>query len=156
MYMLVMGIDVGTQGARAMVTDLSGVVKAEVTESFGAETLVSTGEGAFEQDPRMWREALELCLTGVVSKLADQGVAADAIAAVAVTSTSGTLCLCDARGEPVGNAIMYSDARSAEVVPVVRAASAAWETKMGTRMGASYALTKAVWLAQADPGRVER
>jgi sugar (pentulose or hexulose) kinase len=156
MYMLVMGIDVGTQGARAMVTDLSGVVKAEVTESFGAETLVSTGEGAFEQDPRMWREALELCLTGVVSKLADQGVAADAIAAVAVTSTSGTLCLCDARGEPVGNAIMYSDARSAEVVPVVRAASAAWETKMVTRMGASYALTKAVWLAQADPGRVER
>ena len=154
--MLVLGIDVGTQGARAMVTDLSGVVKAEVSESFGAETLTSTDEGVFEQDPRMWRTALERCLVGVVHKLADQGVAADAIVAAAVTSTSGTLCLCDAQGEPIGKAIMYSDTRSAGVVPAVRAASAAWETRIGTRMGASYALTKAVWLAQVDPSRVDR
>lgn len=153
--MLVLGIDVGTQGARVIVADLTGAVKAEVTEAFPPETLVSTGEGAFEQDPRMWRIAVESCLRGVVATLREQGLDADAIAAAAVTSTSGTLCLCDTHGEPVGNAIMYSDTRAAEVVPALRAASVFWEEKVGTRMGASYALAKAVWLAEHEPRRLD-
>jgi len=110
--MLVLGIDVGTQGARAIVADLAGVVRVEVSEAFPPETLVPTSQGAFEQDPRMWRAAVVRCLAEVVAELRGRGLDAADIAAAAVTSTSGTLCLADAQGEPVGNAIMYSDARA--------------------------------------------
>jgi len=154
--MLVLGIDVGTQGTRAIVSDLAGLVKAQVSEAFPPETLVSTSEGAFEQDPRMWRDALVRCLAKTVTALREQGLDASEIAAAAVTSTSGTLCLADPGGEPVGNAIMYSDARAASVVPRVMEATTGWQRKIGTRMSASYALTKAVWLADHDPRRLEK
>jgi D-ribulokinase len=154
--MLVLGIDVGTQGARAIVSDLEGLVKAEVSEAFPPESLVSTSEGAFEQDPRMWRDALVRCLAKAVTELREQGLDASEVAAAAVTSTSGTLCLADGQGEPIGNAVMYSDTRAASVVPRIRAATTEWERKIGTRMSASYALTKAVWLADHDPRRLDQ
>ena len=55
--MYVMGIDVGTQGARALVTDLHGQVAADASTPFAASDLAASRPGYFEQDPRHWREA---------------------------------------------------------------------------------------------------
>ncbi|HHX44832.1 MAG TPA: hypothetical protein GX714_12730, partial [Chloroflexi bacterium] len=60
MAVYVLGIDLGTQGARAIITDLAGRVNAEGACALPADAVTATGAapGRFEQDPRQWRVAV--------------------------------------------------------------------------------------------------
>ena len=49
--MFVLGIDVGTQGARAIIADLEGSVKSEAAQSFGRAQLTTAVPGHFEAGP---------------------------------------------------------------------------------------------------------
>lgn len=149
-----MGIDVGTQGARALVTDLRGQVAADASSPFPASALAAPRPGYFEQDPRHWREALFDAVAQAVSRFVADGHAAQDIAALSVTSTSGTMCLVDTRGEPVGPAIMYSDARSSSVAEQVQSAGAAIADKLGSRFNASFGLSKLYWVRANEPERL--
>ncbi len=156
MLLFVAGIDVGTQGARVIIVDLDGCVNSEASEAFPASTLVSKRPGIFEQDPRLWREAVYASLAGAMRSFRQNGGHPEQVAALAVTSTSGTLCLADVEGEPLGPAIMYSDARATAVADEVQAAGTAWADKLGSRITASFALSKLRWVQANDPGRLER
>jgi D-ribulokinase len=149
--MLVMGIDVGTQGVRALIVDVEGKVRAEADVPFAGQELRSSRPGWFEQDPRLWREAL---YAAVGRALADLEQSAEEIAALSVTSTSGTLCLTDADGEPLGPAIMYSDMRCADEAAEAQAAGADLAEKLGSQIGASWALSKLLWVARHEPERL--
>ena len=150
---LILGVDVGTQGARAVTCDLAGVVHSEATVDFG---VTATDTGGFEQDPRVWRRTALGVIHSAVASLAEQGIAADRIAALSVTSTSGTLCLVDAQGQPVRPAIMYSDTRSSEIAHQVQEAGAQTAAKLGIRYSASYALSKLRWVQRHDPKSIEK
>jgi D-ribulokinase len=152
----VLGIDVGTQGARAIVVDLAGQVHAETASAFPAEQVFSTEPGRFEQDPCVWRKAVFEAVSGAVAGFLHSGHQATDIAALSVTSTSGTLCLVDEQGEPVGAAIMYSDSRASAMAEEVQAAGSALATKLGTRFNASFALSKLHWLRSRDPQQLQR
>lgn len=154
--MYVMGVDLGTQGVRAVVVDSEGAVLCEATSAFPAAALQATAPGWFEQDTLQWRAALEATLSEVVARLGRAGKRADAIAALAVTSTSGTLVLVDDAGAPVGPAIMYSDLRAAAEAGEVRAVSQAWADKLGTQISGSFALARLRWLQRHDPARLAR
>jgi xylulokinase len=65
------------------------------------------------------------------------------IAGIAVTSTSGTLVLAGAGGDPVRPAILYDDGRSAEI-------------GAGLGLNASYSLAKAAWVKQHEPRAWEK
>jgi sugar (pentulose or hexulose) kinase len=65
------------------------------------------------------------------------------MAGIAVTSTSGSLVLTDGRGVPVRPAIIYDDARAAEV------ASGLAETR--EEINSSYSLAKAAWVREKEP-----
>ena len=151
MYLL--GIDVGTQGARAIIVDLQGRVHAEASSAFPAEQLLSE-PGRFEQDPGVWRQALFGAVSEAVAAFTQAGNPAETITALSVTSTSGTLCLVDEKGEPLGTAMMYSDLRASAVAEEVQAAGAALADKLGTRFNASFALSKLCWLMGHEPERV--
>ncbi len=153
--MVILGIDVGTQGVRAIIVDLEGHVHAEASSAFPAEQVVSV-PGRFEQDPRMWRQALFEAVPQAVAAFTRAGHGAKEIAALSVTSTSGTLCLVDEQGEPLGQAIMYSDLRASDVAEEVQAAGSALADKLGTRFNASFALCRLYWLARHDPERMAR
>ncbi|MHB1293584.1 MAG: FGGY-family carbohydrate kinase [Anaerolineae bacterium] len=154
--MYVLGIDVGTQGARAIIADLQGCVNAEAARAFPAEALAAPAPGHFEQQPTAWREAVLQAIGEAVAQFTAAGQAAEDIRALAVTSTSGTLCLVDAAGEPLGAAMMYSDARSSGEAAEVQAAGAALGEKLGVRFGASYALCKVRWVQRHEPERLAR
>jgi D-ribulokinase len=154
--MLTLGIDVGTQGARAMVVNLRGYVLAEASQAFSAAQITSPVPGMFEQNPSLWEEALEGVIRTVLADLGERGLSADMISALSVTSTSGTLCLIDAQGQAVRPAIMYSDTRSSVVADVVQVAGSAWAEKHGTGFSASFALTKLYWLAQQAPAELDQ
>ncbi|MCD6518779.1 MAG: FGGY-family carbohydrate kinase [Anaerolineae bacterium] len=150
--MYVLGLDVGTQGVRALIVDLQGKVRSEASEAFPPETILTEG-GRFEQDPSLWRRMVFQVLAQAVGGLSEGG-SAEQIVALSVTSTSGTLCLADEQGAPIGPAMMYSDARAAEVAAEVQEAGQAVAAKMGTRFSASWALCKLHWLQKHQPGRL--
>lgn len=152
--MLALGLDIGTQGVRALAVTLDGCVVAEASRAFRGEVAAAARTGHFEQDPRVWREALFAVLREAMRGVLTQGYAADDIVALSATGTSGTLCLVDAEGEPVAPALMYSDMRGE--VATVRAAGQAWEQTMGTQFSASFALCKLAWVQRHCPEWLER
>ena len=152
--MFVLGLDVGTQGARAIIVDLEGRVNSEASSAFPAEQLAAPVPGHFEQDPRQWREAAFAAIAAAVGHFTASGNDVAAIATLSVTSTSGTLCLVDERGEPVGTAMMYSDSRASASAEEVQAAGAALAEKLGTRFNASFALSKLRWVQRYEPERL--
>jgi len=93
---LVAGIDVATAEVRVVCVDLRGVV---VTEAAAPLPPVGRREpDCAEQDARAWWPAVAQALRRVTGRL---GADRMRIVAVAAATTSGTLVLCDARGEPV-------------------------------------------------------
>lgn len=151
--MLVAGLDIGTQGVRVLLADLSGRVLAEAESPFPREMTLPQASGAFEQDPRHWRKALLGALREATARLSALGHSPEEIVALSAAGTSGTLCLVDTAGEPVSPALMYSDSRAE--VSAVRSCGAAWEEALGTQFGASFGLCKLVWVARHRPARLE-
>ena len=110
-----LGIDVGTQGARAVIVGQDGTVLAEASLPFPQAEVPGLPPGWHEQDPRAWHEAVVSAVATATADLRRAG--GPPVEALSVTSTSGTLCLVDEQGEPLGPAIMYSDTRSADLLP---------------------------------------
>ena len=154
MYLL--GLDLGTQGARALIVDLDGRVRAEAERAFDPRPSADLPPGYFEQDPARWRAAVFAVLAEAVARLRNAGESPAEIAALSVTSTSGTLCLVDAAGEPVGPAIMYSDTRAGSEAEAVQAAGAELAARLSLGFNASFGLCKAVWVARHEPERLAR
>ncbi|AZO52769.1 MULTISPECIES: FGGY-family carbohydrate kinase [unclassified Mesorhizobium] len=94
---LVVGIDIGTSGARAiaMRQDFSIAGQSAVRlEKFGQNP----------RDPSAWWQAVQAALAELLS-----GVDRAAIRAIAIDGTSGTLLPVDADGRPLAEPLMYND-----------------------------------------------
>jgi sugar (pentulose or hexulose) kinase len=123
------GIDLGTQSARALAVTADGVVAAS-----GSRPLRSRRDGErHEQDPRQWWDAV-----AGACRAALDAVAPERIAGVATCATSGTVLLVDDAGAPLTPALMYDDAR-------------AGEQARRAGVGAGWGLPKLAWLLQDDP-----
>lgn len=106
----ILAIDLGTSGPKvALVSDAGEVLGCEFE---GTRLMLSPG-GEAEQDPVEWWD--KVCVAS--RRLLDRGLVADErIIAVAVTAQwSGTVAV-DARGEAIGNAIIWMDSRGARHV----------------------------------------
>jgi D-ribulokinase len=126
---LYLGIDVGTQGVRALAVDAQGRVVAR-----GHHTLAPLGsDGPQEQDPEAWWH-------GVIEVLGALGAARRRVRALAVSCTSGTVCVLDDQGSPLRPALLYSDSRAVTT----------WDAD------ASWAVSKLAWLAAEAPVVLER
>jgi len=151
---LFVGLDAGTQGARAIACDAEGRVAAEASVPF-AHSPTSPRPGWHEQDPEDWWAAALACLQAVVSKAADAGHSREALRRLAVSSTSGTVLLIDDAGRPLRPAIMYSDNRAAAEAERINQIAGLLCEKMGYRFSASFALPKILWLAEHEPKALE-
>ncbi|MEV6170497.1 FGGY-family carbohydrate kinase [Streptomyces sp. NPDC051954] len=131
-----LGIDLGTQGVRALLVAGDGTVLGS-----GTAPLTGRRDGVrHEQDPGQWWDAVCVASRQAVST----GVR---ICGLAVCGTSGTVLLTDTSGEPVSPALMYDDGRAGEQGASARAA--------GLRVQDTWALPKARWLVEAyGPGRL--
>jgi xylulokinase len=135
---LFLGLDLGTSGARALVIDAAGEVLAS-----GRSALSEHGANA--RDPRTWGAA---ATSAVKAALAQTD--ARRVRALSVDGTSGTVLAVDARGQPLGEALMYNDA--AEPAGVLAIAESAPD--VSAAHGATSGLAKAMQLRALKPNRV--
>lgn len=129
---LYLGIDVGTSGVRAAAIDSDGQIHGHSQSAMPAPER----EGShITQDPAIWQQALTQTLNTLF-----EAIPASRIRALAVDGTSSTTLRIDARGQPMGHAMMYNDNRArrqAEEIGKVATRSAA--------TGSSSALAKLLW-----------
>lgn len=134
-----LGVDLGTQGVRAVLVDASGSVLGEGHAPLRSHT---GPDGRHEQDPQQWWAA-----TCAATRLALAG-SGRRPAAVSIDSTSGTFVVVDAAGVAVGPALMYDDARGRGETERARSAGADLWERLGHRPQPTWALPRLAHLAR--------
>ncbi|MBI3947643.1 MAG: FGGY-family carbohydrate kinase [Armatimonadetes bacterium] len=147
----VLGLDVGTGGARVLVVDAAGRVRAAATRPLEGVEGPALPPGWSEQDPEAWWAAARACLREAVAAAGPAG-----IRAVAATSTSGTVVPVDGAGRPLRPAILYNDTRAVEEAARVQEAGAELADKLGYAFQASFALPRILWVREHEPQVFER
>jgi sugar (pentulose or hexulose) kinase len=151
---LFLGLDLGTSGARAVVIDQDGAVRATAKSALA-------DHGANPRDPGIWWAAARTALSEVLSRV-DRA----RLRALAVDGTSGTMLAVDGAGRPLGDGLLYND--PCEEAGLLRAigthappTSAAHGPTSGAaraillaRKGASHLLHQADWIAFHLSGRM--
>jgi len=133
----------GTSGCRVAAIDAAGRLQDESRAPLAAPI---RRNGGVEQSPEAWWEALETALTALLARIPPQ-----AVRALALDATSGTVLAMDRTGAPCGSALMYNDNRAVAEAKRIAAVAPADSAAHGTGSG----LAKALWLlahhdAQAD------
>src|SRR5437868_5493481 len=95
---LVLGLDLGTGGVRALVARPDGRVVAQTAAPLAPSTI--PGPGRHEQSPHDWWRAVQECLAALGPELARCGAGLDQLCGLAVDGTSGTLVALDRAGNP--------------------------------------------------------
>lgn len=135
---MVAGVDSSTQSVKVVYCDASS---GEVLETSTAPHPDGTSV-----DPRAWTTALESILD------------LDGVAAVSVAGQQHGLVTVDAAGEPVRDALLWNDLRSAPQAVALTAELGAqsWADRVGSAPLASLTITKLAWLAQHEPELASR
>jgi len=141
---LVVGIDLGTGGARVVATDRHGTIAALATQPL-PEPGRTLAPGHCEQDASGWWETTARALRELVSQLAGSV----RVVAAAVDSTSGTVVPIDQNGTALTPAIMHNDTRASTQADEVAAAA-------GRPISATFALPKLLWFKQELPAVFQR
>lgn len=152
--MLYMGIDVGTQGVRCVVADEKGAVAAAKSVPFARINIA--GGGLYEQSPADWRAAAEEAICACTRQMRENGVSAEAIRAISIDGTSGTIVPLDENNLPLTDGLMYNDPRAKAEAALVHAAMGGHERKLGLKFGASFSLPRVLWFAQQRPEIYEK
>lgn len=144
------GIDVGTQGERAVLLDALGNLLGSAEETFPL-----SGQSREEQSPTDWWDA---CLRSLQQLLAQASRETDLrhIRAISVTSTSGTIIPIDHHYQPLHNAIMYSDARQEQEGRICREAAQAYNPDGYTAFNTSSGLPKMLWFIDRYPEKLDQ
>ncbi len=149
--MYVMGIDLGTSGARALVCDAQGQVVASANQKLSGVEVAGLPPGYHEQHAPGWWVATQAVIREALAKLAAQGIAAEAVTALAVTSTSGTLVPLDADFLPLRPALMYNDGRAVAEADELNALAGDLSRRTGISFQPAFALCKIAWCQKHEP-----
>jgi len=147
---LFLGIDTGSQGVRLVAAGEDG---AAVSRTAVPVASLPSSPGTHEQDLAAWWPAVCRASRALLDDLRGKGYAPEALAAVAVDGTSGTLAALDAAGRAVRPALMYNDGRSGGQAAAINTLpeAAALCAKLGYKFASSFALAKIVWLLEEEP-----
>lgn len=139
------GVDVGTQGARVILVDQNGEVIASESKKFALD------EGfRQEQSPEIWWNDCLSIIDSMIDKL-PADLDKEAIVAISVTSTSGTVIPLDANNTLIHNAIMYSDPRSADQGKRIKELALRYNPNGYTGFNASSGISKMLWFVETYP-----
>jgi xylulokinase len=138
---LVLGIDLGSSAAKAVLADTAGGVLARAS---CPQTVRRPGAGLAEQDPADWWEAL-----GVLVGHLLRAVPTKSLAGLAISAHFPTLLLTDEAGTPLLPALLYADTRADAWV--AEAAGITGENLLGDEI-----VPKLLWLRATRPDLVGR
>jgi glycerol kinase len=146
-----LAIDQGTTSTRAILFDAA----ARVVASHSLELRqIYPASGWVEHDPReIWEATVACC------RFAAKGIAPQEIAAIGITNQRETTVLWDrATGEPLYNAIVWQDRRTAHRCHALKEAGIEDEVtaRTGLLLDPYFSATKAEWLLDHIPGSRDR
>lgn len=142
----VLGIDMGTGGARAGIFDLKGKPLAFCDTPYALYTPKS---GWAEQDPKEWWEAVCSATRAAVKKA---GINPRAIVGMSVDTTCCTVLCVDKDINPLRPAILWMDMRAAsQANRISKAKSDALKYNGFGNVSAEWMPSKALWLKENEP-----
>ena len=150
---VVVGVDGGTTGIRAGVFTLTGVPLAFADVPYGTS---HPAPGRAEQRPASWLDGLA---TAIVDARRLCGVDARDVAAVCVDTTCCSVVALDARGEAIGNSVLWMDVRASdEAADCVATEDDALRVNCAGAgpLSAEWMVPKALWLKRHDRERYDR
>jgi glycerol kinase len=152
----ILALDQGTTSSRAIVFDREGAMVAVAQREFRQ---IFPQPGWVEHDAReIWSTQHAVALEALANAGAKRGNVAD-FAAIGITNQRETAVLWDrATGQPVANAIVWQDRRTAPRCDELRAQghAALIQRKTGLVIDAYFSGTKLEWLLDNVPGARER
>jgi glycerol kinase len=149
----ILALDQGTSSSRAIVVDREGKIAGIAQQEFRQ---IFPQPGWVEHDPNeIWQTQLAVAR----QVLRDCGLTASDIAAIGITNQRETTVLWDrASGEPLANAIVWQDRRTAAQCDALRAQGLAdlFQQKTGLVIDSYFSGTKLAWLLEHIPGARDR
>ncbi|MGB5595070.1 MAG: FGGY-family carbohydrate kinase [Crocosphaera sp.] len=100
--MLFLGIDFGTSGARAIVIDENEEIITETNYLFSQYKTHNLA--------KQWQDTLSILLSQISLNVRQK------IGVIAINGTSSTVLLCDPKGKPIDEPILYNDSRAITVL----------------------------------------
>ena len=149
----ILSLDQGTTSSRAIIFDINGSVVASAQKEFQQ---IFPKPGWVEHDPReIWASQ-----SGVAAEVvARAGIAPSHLAGIGITNQRETTIVWDRHtGEPVYNAIVWQDRRTAAACDKLRTDGLASliRKKTGLVLDAYFSATKIQWILQHVPGAKRR
>ena len=148
-----LGIDVGTSGTKALVTDAKAKVLATATAEYGVS---APKPGWSEQDPRDWWAGACKAARAAIKKAKIDG---KKIAGIGLSGQMHGLVITDGDGEPLRPSLIWNDQRTAAEARMI-------EDKVGGRKKliamvgnvamTSFTLTKLLWVRKHEPRIYDR
>jgi xylulokinase len=142
---VVIGLDLGTGGVRAIAVDLQGQIIAQTTRSY---PLLTPQPGWTEQNPFDWVEASLDALSNVTQQLDGHPVIA-----LGLSGQMHGMVPLDAEGRVIRPAILWNDQRTGKAVEEIEATIPRQELiqRTGNPAITGFQLPKLVWLRTEEP-----
>src|SRR5213595_2318242 len=145
----ILALDQGTTSSRAIVFDHDGAIRAVAQKEF---TQIFPQTGWVEHDPQeIWASQIGVA----VEALGRAHAAPRDVAAIGITNQRETTIVWDREtGEPVHNAIVWQDRRTADFCERLKAGGAAdrIQEKTGLLVDAYFSASKIRWILDNVPG----
>ncbi len=139
----ILALDQGTTSSRAILFDRDGAIKGVAQREFRQ---IFPQPGWVEHDPlEIWTSQASVA----VEVLAGAGVRASDVAAIGITNQRETTIVWDRRtGEPIANAIVWQDRRTADACSRLRSdgAEPLFRERTGLVLDAYFSGTKLAWM----------
>ncbi|PSN10923.1 xylulokinase, partial [filamentous cyanobacterium CCT1] len=142
---VVIGLDLGTGGVRAIAVNMQGQVVAQTTQSY---PLLTPHPGWTEQHPSDWVDATLKALRTVAGQLDGQNVLA-----LGLSGQMHGMVPLDGAGQVIRPAILWNDQRTGKAVEAIEAAVPCQELiqRTGNPAITGFQLPKLVWLRSEEP-----
>lgn len=150
MQEVVIGLDLGTGGARAVAVAPNGEILSSASHITAPPFMDKTGRS--EQLAQAWQAcalaALDRCLKGASQPLR--------VEAICVDATSGTVVLLDSANRPLYPGLMHNDTRAGEEATFLNDFLSGHCRQVGSAFGATFSLPKILWMKRHEPKTFEK
>lgn len=138
---MLLGIDLGTGSAKALLLSLDGTVVAESSSSYGVN---SPRPGWAETDPECWWSAVAIAVRTVVQQQTEP------VQAIGLSGQMHGVVLTDGDGHPLRPAILWADGRSSSVLSVYQTLEMEQRQRLANPVTAGMAGPTLLWLRQHE------
>ncbi|HEY9607301.1 MAG TPA: xylulokinase [Allocoleopsis sp.] len=139
---MLLGIDLGTGSAKALLLATDGTILSEASSSYPVH---AQHPGWAESNPADWWSAVAIAVRKAVEHRWEQ------VQAIGLSGQMHGVVLVDGSGQPLRPAILWADTRSSTMLDTYRSLDASVQKHMGNPITAGMAGPSLLWLREQEP-----